>query len=82
MQAATISPAVFSTTAAQPELGSNGKWAAAFNNWVERGADKYLSSTCASAHVFDTAADADEGGKRAIAYLERTGRFPNMCDKF
>ena len=74
--------AVFSTKQAQPEQGRNGKWAAAFENWVQRGDDKYMSSRCTSAPVFDTAADAEEGGKRALAMLEATGKFPNLCEVF
>jgi hypothetical protein len=77
-----MSQATFSTKQAQPEVGRNGKWSAAFENWVERGSDKYMSSSCTSAPVFDTAADAEEGGKRALAILEATGKFPNMCEVF
>jgi hypothetical protein len=77
-----MSQATFSTKLAQPELGRNGKWSAAFENWVERGGDKYMASSCTSAPVFDTAADAEEGGKRAMVALEATGKFPNMCEKF
>lgn len=74
--------ATFTTKQAQPELGKNGKWAAAFENWVTRDGATYLSFTCASAQLFDTAADAEEAGKRALAVLEATGHFPNMCEKF
>ena len=75
-------PATFSTKQAQPELGSNGKWRAAFENFVTRDGETYLSSSCTSAPVFDTPADADEGGKRALKLLEETGKFPNMCELF
>jgi hypothetical protein len=74
---------VFSTKQAAPAAGRNGKWSAAFENWVSwRTGETYMSSSCTSAPVFDTAADAEEGGKRAIAVLEATGKFPNMCEKF
>jgi hypothetical protein len=73
---------VFTTKQAAPEVESNGKWRAAFENYVTRDGETYLSSSCASAPVFDTAADAEEGGKRALAILEATGKFPNMCEKF
>ncbi len=74
--------ATFSTKTAQPEQGHNGKWSAAFENYVTRGEDTYMSSSCTSAALFDTAADAEEAGKRALATLEATGKFPNMCEKF
>jgi len=74
--------AQFTTKQAAPILEYNGKWSAAFETWVTRGDDTYLSSECSSAPLFDTAADADEAGKRAVAKLEATGRFPNMCEKF
>lgn len=74
--------AIYSTKLAQPELGRNNKWSAAFENWVDSDRGRYMSSSCSSAPVFDTAADAEEGGKRALAMLEATGKFPNMCEKF
>lgn len=74
--------AVFSTKQTQPELGRNSKWSAAFENYVTRDGATYMSSSCTSAPVFDTAADAEEGGKRALAMLEATGKFPNMCEVF
>jgi len=74
--------ATFSTKVSQPEQGSNGKWAAAFENWVQRGSDRFMSSRCTSSPVFDTAADAEEGSKRALTVLEATGKFPNMCEVF
>lgn len=74
--------ATYSTKLAQPVQEKSGKWRAAFENWVERGGEKYMSSSCASAPLFDTAADAEEASKRALATLEATGKFPNMCEKF
>jgi hypothetical protein len=78
----TTDTATFFTKPAQPELGSNGKWSAAFENFVQRGGDTYMSSSCTSAPLFDTAADAEEAGQRAIVTLNSTGKFPNMCEKF
>jgi hypothetical protein len=72
----------FTTKLAAPEVETNGKWRAAFENYVTRDGETYLHSTCSSALVFDTAADAEEGGKRALLVLEATGAFPNMCEKF
>lgn len=75
-----MAQATFSTKLAQPELGSNGKWSASFENWVTRGDETYMSSSCTSAPLFDTAPDAEEAGKRALAKLEATGKYPNMCE--
>lgn len=75
-----MSQATFSTKLAQPEVNSKGKWAASFENWVTRNGETYMSSSCTSAGLFDTAADAEEAGKRALKTLEATGKFPNMCE--
>jgi len=75
-----MSQATFSTKQAQPELGRNGKWSAAFENFVTRDGETYMSSSCTSAPLFDTAPDAEEAGKRALATLDATGKFPNMCE--
>lgn len=73
----------FITKQAAPEQSSTGKWRAAFETWKQpRDGEPYLMMTGSSAPVFDTAADAEEGGKRALAILEATGKYPNMCDKF
>lgn len=74
--------ATYSTKQAAPELGRNGKWSAVFENWVELNGGTYMSSACTSAPLFDTAADAEEAGKRALVTLEAMGKFPNMCEKF
>jgi hypothetical protein len=74
---------VFSTKLATPEQGRNGRWSAAFENWVSwRTGQTYMSSSCTSAPLFDTVSAAEEAGKRALAVLEATGKFPNMCEKF
>jgi hypothetical protein len=72
----------FTTKQAAPEQSKSGKWCAAFETWVTRNGETYLMMTGSSAPVFDTAADAEEGGKRAIKVLEETGVYPNMCEKF
>jgi hypothetical protein len=75
-----MSQATYSTKLAQPELGRSGKWSASFENFVTRDGETYMSSSCTSAALFDTAPDAEEAGKRALATLEKTGKFPNMCE--
>lgn len=74
--------ATFSTKQMAPSLGSNGKWSACFETWATRGDDTYKMMEGASAPLFDTAADAEEAGKRALVVLEATGAYPNMCEKF
>jgi hypothetical protein len=74
---------ILSTKLAQPQLSLHtGKWCAQFENFITTGDETFMSSSCTSGAVFDTAADAEEGGKRALALLEETGKFPNMCEKF
>lgn len=65
---------------AQPEQAPSGKWRAAFESWATYNGEEYLSSSCTSAALFDTAPDAEEAGKRALATLEATGKYPNMCE--
>jgi hypothetical protein len=77
-----MSQATFSTKLATPEQGRNGRWSAAFENFVTRGGETYMSSSCTSAPLFDTVSAAEEAGKRALLILEATGKFPNMCEKF
>lgn len=73
----------FITKQAAPELASTGKWRAAFETYMVReDGEEHLMMTGASAPVFDTATDADEGGKRAIKILEETGKYPNLCEVF
>jgi hypothetical protein len=74
---------ILSTKQAQPQLSLHtGKWCAQFENFMTVQGETFMSSSCTSGAVFDTAADAEEGGKRALATLEATGKFPNMCEKF
>jgi hypothetical protein len=72
----------FVTKLAEPEQSKCGKWCAAFETWMDRNGELHKMMSGSSAPVFDTAADAEEGGKRAIKILEETGAYPNMCEKF
>jgi len=49
---------------------------------VDNDLNAYLMFKVKSAPVFMTDADAYAGGKRAVAMLKETGRFPNMCEAF
>lgn len=44
--------------------------------------NEYLSSQITSGDVFDTEDEALAGGSRALEYLEKNGKFPNMCEYF
>ena len=70
------------TQAAGVELGSNGKWAASFETFCGTPGSEYLANSATSAAVFDTEDEALEGQLRALAVLEATDRYPNMCEKF
>ncbi len=60
----------------------NGKWAATFENWRGIPGDEYLASSIESAPVFTTEDEAYAGAARALEVLEKTDRFPNMCEAF
>jgi hypothetical protein len=60
----------------------NGKWSATFVTYCGKPGDEYVANTCASAAVFATEDDAVAGGARALAMLEQTGKYPNMCELF
>ena len=77
-----MTQARFTTRTAQPKLGHNGLWSAAFENWVTRGDESYMSSSCTSPPLFDTPADADAAAQRALRHVVAVGRLPNMCEKF
>lgn len=44
--------------------------------------NEYVSAYTTSGAVFDTEDEALAGGARALDCLEKTGKFPNMCDYF
>jgi|WetSurMetagenome_2_1015567.scaffolds.fasta_scaffold1552752_1 hypothetical protein len=60
----------------------NHKWCIGFITRKGPKGDDYVCGEITSACVFDSSEEAYEGGLRAIAYLEKTGAFPNMCEKF
>ena len=72
--------ATFSTKLAQPVLGRNGKWCAAFENFITRGDETFMSSSCTSAPLWFDAAAAKLAAERAVVVLEQTGKLPNMCE--
>ena len=61
----------------------SGKWKAVFETWIGRdGEAEYLAFSCSSGYEFATAEEATEGAQRALAILEETDSFPNMCAPF
>lgn len=75
-----MSQATFTTRVAQPQQAPNGRWCAAFENWVTHRGESYMSSSCTSAPLWFDADAARLAGERALKVLETTGRFPNMCE--
>ena len=63
-------------------LESNGKWCVSFTTFKGIPGDEYVCAEAVSAPVFDTEDEAFAGAERALNALEKTGRFPNMCEKF
>ena len=64
------------------EQQANGKWAVVFETYAGPAGDEYVAAETTSAAVFDTEDEAYEGERRAMDVLEKTGMFPNMCEKF
>jgi len=44
--------------------------------------EQYVAFSCESPALFDSEDEAYRAGGRALDVLERTGKFPNMCDPF
>lgn len=62
---------------------SKNKWNMIFTSYkVRADGDEYKVGVIESAYVFDTEDEAYAGGQRALELLEKTGRFPNMSQKF
>jgi len=39
-------------------------------------------ATCTSGYAFPSYGAALKGARRALVKIERTGKFPNMCERF
>ena len=63
-----------------PVQGKNGKWSSTFETFRITGSTAHLMNTIESAPVWEDAAAAVEGAHRALATLEETGKYPNMCE--
>jgi hypothetical protein len=57
-----------------------GKWLVVIDTYNRTG-DRCAFST-ESAAVFASSDEAYAGGARAVAAVEKTGMFPNMCESF
>jgi len=60
----------------------NSKWMVSFEHIHGIPGDEYVMMETESAAVFDTEDEAFDAAPRAMNILEKTGRFPNMCEKF
>lgn len=58
----------------------NGQWACVFQTWVTLAGEEYLASEAETAALWFDAAAARRAGERALETLERTDRYPNMCE--
>jgi hypothetical protein len=58
----------------------SGKWACTFQAFITYEGKEHLSSSCESGAVWFDKAAALVAGERALALLERTGRYPNLCE--
>lgn len=64
------------------KLERNGKWSVSFNTFSGVPGEEFLINTCTSAAVFATEGAAIAGQSRALDYLTKLGKFPNMCVAF
>jgi hypothetical protein len=64
------------------QFEQSGKWRVSFFTYNGKVGEEYVSAICGSASVFDTEDEAWAGAHRALDILEKTGRFPNMCEVF
>lgn len=61
---------------------ANGLWAVYFETFAGPAGQERMISRVNSAALFDTEDEALAAGQRALDYLEQTGLFPNMCERF
>jgi hypothetical protein len=59
-----------------------GKWSVSFITWMGNPGYEYVAGETCSASVFELEAEALAAGGRALAMLESTGKYPNMCEAF
>lgn len=67
------------TQVGKPVQSKNGMWAATFENWIGPVGREFLGSQVESGAVFPSEDEALDGARRALAVLESTGKYPNMC---
>jgi len=59
-----------------------GKWSSRFETWNSYKGEDYKMNEITSAPVFETEQQAYDGAYRALDVLEKTDKFPNMCEVF
>ena len=62
------------------EQGHNGKWSSTFENFRVHGDTATPMSTITSAALWDSQQAARDAGQRALAVLDETGKYPNLCE--
>ena len=60
----------------------NHKWCIGFITRKGPIGSEYIAGEVMSACLFDTDDEAYAAGNRALDHLEKTGQFPNLCEKF
>ena len=58
----------------------NGKWACTFTNTRIDNGKEHVATQLETAALWPDAATATQAGKRVIEILEKTGKYPNMCE--
>jgi hypothetical protein len=64
------------------KLYRNGKWFPTFLQYNGTPGNEYLAGTISAPAWFETENEAYAAGQRAMAVLEQTDKFPNMCEPF
>jgi len=64
------------------EQHENGKFYVIFETFVGEPGKEYVLFETTSAPLFATEDEAYEAANRCLDFVEMTGRFPNMCEKF
>jgi hypothetical protein len=69
-------------TLAGLERGRNNLLAVKFDCYGMGATAGHVVATCTTAAVFRSYGAALKGARRALEAVRRTGRFPNMCERF
>lgn len=71
-----------STQTAPKQNPRTGLWGCVFDTHTTRNGVETLMSTLETPALWATAEEATASGARALSYLEHTGMWPNMCERW